>query len=118
MQQPLRARVLRWFACAGHLERADARDMAGWHHGGRLQLRPLRLTPMRPALVCTGTSLSLDASVRIEGHDRAALERLLRYRARPPLALERLELVVGEDPGLGAGPRTTRAGDRAHGGRR
>jgi hypothetical protein len=29
--------------------------------------------------------------VRIEGQDRAGLERLLRYRARPPLALERLE---------------------------
>jgi hypothetical protein len=29
--------------------------------------------------------------VRIEGPDRAGLERLLRYCARPPFALERLE---------------------------
>jgi len=33
----------------------------------------------------------VDASVRIEGHDRAGLERLLRYCARPPFALQRLE---------------------------
>jgi hypothetical protein len=48
------------------------RDMARWHHGG---------------------GFSLDAAVRIEGHDRAGLERLLRYRARAPFALERLELL-------------------------
>ncbi len=34
---------------------------------------------------------SLDASIRIAAHDRAGLERLLRYCARPPFALERLE---------------------------
>ena len=62
--------MLRWFARVGHLDHADARDMAGWHHGG---------------------GFSLDASVRIEGADRAGLERLLRYCARPPFALERLE---------------------------
>ena len=70
VQQQVRARVLRWFARAGTLDQADARDMAGWHHGG---------------------GFSLDASVRIEGPDRAGLERLLRYCARPPFALERLE---------------------------
>ena len=70
VQQQVRTRVLRWFARAGHLDPADARDMAGWHHGG---------------------GFSLDASVRIEGADRAGLERLLRYCARPPFALERLE---------------------------
>jgi hypothetical protein len=36
--------------------------MASWHHGG---------------------GFSLDASVRIEATDRAGLERLLRYCARP-----------------------------------
>ena len=36
---------------------------------------------------------SLDASVCIAGDDRAGLERLLRYCARPPFALERLEQV-------------------------
>ena len=70
VQQQVRARVLRWFARAGPLDPADARGMAGWHHGG---------------------GFSLDASVRIEGADRAGLERLLRYCARPPFALERLE---------------------------
>jgi hypothetical protein len=33
---------------------------------------------------------SVDASVRIEGEGRAGTERLVRYCARPPLALERL----------------------------
>jgi len=70
VQQQVRARVLRWFARPGPLDPADARDMARWHHGG---------------------GFSLDASVRIEGRDRAGLERLLRYCARPPFALERLE---------------------------
>jgi hypothetical protein len=40
-----------------------------------------------------GGGFSLDASVRIEADDRAGLERLLRYCARPPFALERLESV-------------------------
>ena len=41
-------------------------------------------------------SFSLDASIRVEGPDRAGLERLLRYCARPPVAPERLEQ-LGED---------------------
>jgi hypothetical protein len=65
--------VLRWFARSGLLDGDDARDMLGWNNGG----------------------FSLDASVRIAGHDRAGLERLLRYCARPPFALERLEQVNG-----------------------
>jgi hypothetical protein len=84
-------RVLRWFARAGHLNPADAREMAGCDQGGGLRLRPLRLTPMRPALVRTEPSFSLDASVLIEGRDRAGLEQLLRYCARPSIALEHLE---------------------------
>jgi hypothetical protein len=36
------------------------------------------------------------ASVRIEGPDRAGLERPLRYCARPAFALERLEHVADE----------------------
>jgi hypothetical protein len=43
---------------AGHLDLADAREMASWDHGG---------------------GFSLDASVRIEGHDRAGLERLEQF---------------------------------------
>jgi hypothetical protein len=33
VQQQVRARVLRWFARAGPLDPADARDMAGSRHG-------------------------------------------------------------------------------------
>ena len=55
VQGQVRTRVLRWFARAGHLDQTDARAMAGWHHGG---------------------GFSLDASVRIEGADRAGRERL------------------------------------------
>jgi len=36
------------------------------------------------------SGFSVDAGVRIESHDRAALERLLRYCARPPFAMDRL----------------------------
>ncbi len=36
------------------------------------------------------SGFSVDAGVGIEAHDRAALERLLRYCARPPFAMDRL----------------------------
>jgi hypothetical protein len=42
--------------------------------------------PTRP-----NSGFSLDAAVHVGAHDRAGLERLLRYCARPPFALERLE---------------------------
>lgn len=72
MQARVRQRVLRWFATRGYLDKDDAKEMAAWSNGG---------------------GFSLDAAVRIEGHDRAGLERLLRYCARPPFALERLESI-------------------------
>ena len=68
VQQQVRSRVLRWFM-RGRLEQDDAFEMARWANGGRF---------------------SLDASVRIEALDRAGLERLLRYCARPPFARDRL----------------------------
>ena len=37
-----------------------------------------------------GGGFSLDATVRIEGADRAGRERLLRYCARPQFALDHL----------------------------
>jgi len=46
-----------------------AQDMASWAHNA---------------------GFSIDASVRIEARDRAGLERLLRYGARPAFASERL----------------------------
>jgi hypothetical protein len=70
VQARVRPRVLRWFARQGYLDRDDAKEMGQWKNGG---------------------GFSLDASVRIEGHDRAGLERLLRYCARLSFVLERLE---------------------------
>ena len=52
----------------GLLESCDAKDMLAYQHSG----------------------FSVDAGVCIEAHDRAALERLLRYCARPPFACGRL----------------------------
>ena len=69
VQAQVRQRVLRAFVRRGLLEQGDAHEMGGWDHGG---------------------GFSLDASVRIEGADRAGRERLLRYCARPPFALDHL----------------------------
>ena len=67
-------RVLRHFHRHSLLEPHEAEDMLTWDHGG---------------------GFSLDASVRIEATDREGLERLIRYCARPPFALQRLHLVGG-----------------------
>ena len=64
----LRKRILRAFVSRGLLESFEAKEMLGYQHSG----------------------FSVDAGVCIEAHDRAALERLLRYCARPPFAMERL----------------------------
>jgi len=42
------------------------------------------------------SSFSLDACLCIAGHARAGLQRLLRYRARPPFALARVRQVNDE----------------------
>ena len=68
VQTDLRRRILRAFVGRGLLEKADAKEMLAYQHSG----------------------FSVDAGVCIEEHDRAALERLLRYCARPPFAMERL----------------------------
>ncbi len=70
VQTQVRRRILRAFEGRGRLEKADRQEMEQWEHGG---------------------GFSLDASVRIEAHDRQGLERLLRYCARPPFAAERQE---------------------------
>jgi hypothetical protein len=71
----LQRRILRLYVRRGLLTDADAEDMPG----------------TRRRWVGRGTGgFSLDGSVRIAGHDRAGLERLLRYCARPPFALHRL----------------------------
>ena len=74
LQHTVRSRVLRHFRRHGLLEPHDAEDMLTWDHGG---------------------GFSLDGTVRIEATDRSGLERLIRYCARPPFALERLHLVGG-----------------------
>jgi hypothetical protein len=69
--EQVRVRVLRWFACSGLIDSDDVREMLSWENSG----------------------FSLGAQVRIAAQDRTGLERLLRYCARPPCALERLDLV-------------------------
>jgi hypothetical protein len=68
VQADLGRRILRAFVGRGLIERVDAKEMLAYQHSG----------------------FSLDAGVCIEAHDRAALERLLRYCARPPFAMDRL----------------------------
>jgi hypothetical protein len=74
-QSTIRRRVLRLFVRRGLLDAHDAKDMGAWPHDG---------------------GFSRDACVRIEGQDRPGLERLLRYGARPPFALERIERIDEE----------------------
>jgi len=65
---------LRAFVARGHLEPHDAKDMAE-----------------RAASSSHGGGFSVDTGVLIEATDRAGLERLLRYCARPPFAIDRLK---------------------------
>jgi hypothetical protein len=67
----LQRRILRLFQRRGLLEPHTVDDMLTWQGTG---------------------GFSLDASVRIHGSDRAGRERLLRYCARPPFALDRLRI--------------------------
>jgi hypothetical protein len=69
-EETVRQRVLRGFRRHGLLEDPVVHEMLAWDHAG---------------------GFSLDASVRIPAHDRAGLERLLRYCARPPFAPKRIE---------------------------
>lgn len=69
VQAQVRRRLLRLFVRRGLLPADGALAMAQWEHGG---------------------GFSVDASVRIAAADRTGRERLLRYCARPPLALGRL----------------------------
>ena len=64
-QTNFRRRILRAFVGRGLIESCDAKEMLAYQHSG----------------------FSVDAGVCIEARDRAALERLLRYCARPPFAM-------------------------------
>ena len=70
VHERVRRRILRAVVRRGFIEHGDADQMGAWEHGG---------------------GFSIDAAVRIEGPDRPGLERLLRYCARPPFALEHLQ---------------------------
>ena len=74
LQRVIQRRVLRHFRARGLLDDDDAAGMLSWQGSG---------------------GFSVDASVRIEGEDRTGVERLLRYCARPPFALERLHALGG-----------------------
>jgi hypothetical protein len=69
VQAQVRQRILRAFVRRGLIDKDDRDEMLSWEHGG---------------------GFSLDASVCIQDTDRAGLERLLRYCARPPFALAHL----------------------------
>jgi hypothetical protein len=83
---------LRLFPPRGFLEETTLEIMLTWQAAG---------------------GFSLDASVRIAGHDHAGRGRLLRYCARPPFALERLriERVHSARSAGGAGAQNAAAGD-------
>jgi hypothetical protein len=74
LARTVQLRVLRWFARHELLDPSTVADMRTWRGTG---------------------GFSVDGSVRIEGEDRAGLERLVRYCARGPLALERLHAPGG-----------------------
>ncbi len=76
----------------GLLDEADTDDMLTWQGSG---------------------GFSVDASVRIQGEDRAGIERLVRYCARPPFALERLHAIEG-GIGIGHSAVNVRALDAIH----
>jgi hypothetical protein len=71
LERTLQRRVLRLFQRRGLLTEDTVEDMLTWQASG---------------------GFSLDASVRIHGSDSAGRERLIRYGARPPFALERLRI--------------------------
>ena len=74
VQATLRRRILRGFVGRGLLESFEAQEMLGYAHSG----------------------FSVDAGVCIESQDRAGLERLLRYCAGPPFAMESLRKAGSE----------------------
>ncbi len=69
VQACVRTRVQRTFVKRGLIDKDDAAEMRAWAHDG---------------------GFSVDGSVHIKGADRAGFERLSRYCARPPFALEHL----------------------------
>ena len=75
VQARVRRRILATFVRCGLIDKGDSEMMGSWVHGG---------------------GFSVNASVCINEKDRAGLERLLRYCARPPFALEHLQQLDAE----------------------
>jgi len=73
-QTDLRRRILRAFAGWGLMESLQAKEMLAYQH----------------------SDFSVDTGVCIQADDRAGLERLLRYFARPPFFMERLRKAGSE----------------------
>ena len=80
LARTVQLRVLWWFARRGLLDSTTAADMRTWRGTAGLASH----------LRCSVSSTAVDGSVRMEGEHRAGIERLVRYCARGPLALERL----------------------------
>ena len=76
LERAVQRRVLRAFKRRGLLDEDAAADMLTWQASG---------------------GFSVDASVRVEGEDRAGVERLVRYCARGPLALQRIHALDGQE---------------------
>jgi hypothetical protein len=83
-QATLRKRILRAFVGRALLESFQAQDMLAYQHSG----------------------FSVDAGVCIQAHDRAALERLLRYCARPPFAMDQRRKSRRADPHIAGTDRS------------
>ncbi|MDX2506385.1 MAG: transposase [Gammaproteobacteria bacterium] len=70
VQERVRLRVLKSFKRSGLLEDHDVENMKTWNGGG---------------------GFSVNGTAHIHENDREGLERLIRYCARPPFALERIQ---------------------------
>jgi hypothetical protein len=92
LQQTLRRRVLRLFRRRELFDESTVANLLTWQAAG---------------------GFSVDASVRISANDHAGRERLLRYCARPPFALERLR-IERAPPARAAGARHAGTGDIRH----
>jgi hypothetical protein len=75
VQERVRLRVLNSFKRNGLLEDHDVENMKTWNGGGGIFLYKEHV----------------NGTARIHENDREGLERLLRYCARPPFALERIK---------------------------
>jgi hypothetical protein len=82
IQHQVRTRILRCLYRSGCIDASTREDLLAWEHGG---------------------GFSVDASVHVPAWDRAGLERLLRYCARPSFSLTRLFRI--DDSHIGYTPK-------------